>query len=187
MSDQLESGGGPVASNTRSAPSSPVPPHAVQPGRQPSPATKSVANYPRRFTPLCSHQGLPVTRAISLAHGINEQPESVNRQRFLRNVYDKDDWHDKAMYTGIGRITGYGWPAFVGSPETVADALLDYYDLGARVFGIGMSIDAEEDQELARELFALLRAGAAERERNVGGLRPLGATGSVPPGNQSAR
>jgi alkanesulfonate monooxygenase len=122
-------------------------------------------------------------RAISLAHGINEQPESVNRQRFLRNVYDKDDWHDKAMYTGIGRITGYGWPAFVGSPETVADALLDYYDLGARVFGIGMSIDAEEDQELARELLRLLRVGAGERERSVERLRPLGATGSVPPGN----
>ena len=106
-------------------------------------------------------------RAISLAHGINEQPESVNRQRFLRNVYDKDDWHDKAMYTGIGRITGYGWPAFVGSPETVADALLDYYDLGVRVFGIGMSVDAQEDQELAQELFRLLRAGADRRDRSA--------------------
>jgi alkanesulfonate monooxygenase len=106
-------------------------------------------------------------RAISLAHGINEQPESVNRQRFLHNVYDKDDWHDKAMYTGIGRITGYGWPAFVGSPETVADALLDYYDLGVRVFGIGMSVDALEDQELAQELFRLLRAGADRRDRSA--------------------
>ncbi len=38
-------------------------------------------------------------KAISLAHGINEQPESVNRQRFLSNVYDERDWHDKAMYT----------------------------------------------------------------------------------------
>ena len=34
MSDQLDSGGGPVASNTRSAPSSPVPPPAVQPTRR---------------------------------------------------------------------------------------------------------------------------------------------------------
>jgi alkanesulfonate monooxygenase len=103
--------------------------------------------------------------AINLAHGINEKPESVNRQRFLRNVHDKRDWHDKAMYTGIGRITGYGWPAFVGSPETVADALLDYYDLGVRVFGIGMSVDAKEDQNLARELFQRLREGAEGRDR----------------------
>ena len=102
--------------------------------------------------------------AISLAHGINEQPESVNRQRFLRNVHDERDWHDKAMYTGIGRITGYGWPAFVGSPETVADALLDYYDLGVRVFGVGMSVDAKEDQDLALDLFRCLRAGAGARD-----------------------
>ncbi|HXW79586.1 MAG TPA: LLM class flavin-dependent oxidoreductase [Acidimicrobiales bacterium] len=110
-------------------------------------------------------------RNIGLAHGINEQAESVNRQRFLRNVYDAGDWHDKAMYTGIGRITGYGWPAFVGSPETVADALLDYYDLGVRVFGIGMSIDAEEDQELAQDLFQRLRAGAEGRDNDLPATR----------------
>jgi alkanesulfonate monooxygenase len=69
------------------------------------------------------------------------------------------------MYTGIGRITGYGWPAFVGSPETVADALVDYYDLGVRVFGIGMSVDAKEDQDLARELFQRLREGAEGWDR----------------------
>jgi alkanesulfonate monooxygenase len=120
-------------------------------------------------------------RAIGLAHGINEKAESLNRQRFLRNVYDDRDWHDKAMYTGIGRITGYGWPAFVGSPETVADALLDYYDLGVRVFGVGMSVDAKEDQELAQELFRLLRAGAEGRDLGAKGLAPAGAatTGSA--------
>lgn len=114
-------------------------------------------------------------KAVSLAHGINEQAESVNRQRFLRNVYDERDWHDKALYTGIGRITGYGWPAFVGSPETVADALLDYYDLGVRVFGIGMSVDAKEDQDLAKDLFKRLRAGAAERDRSAKMPRPARA------------
>jgi alkanesulfonate monooxygenase len=102
--------------------------------------------------------------AINLAHGINEKPESVNRRRFLRNVHDSRDWHDKAMYTGIGRITGYGWPAFVGCPETVADALLDYYDLGVRVFGVGMSVDAKEDRDLAQDLFQRLRAGAEGRD-----------------------
>lgn len=119
-------------------------------------------------------------RSISLAHGVNERPESVNRQRFLRNVYDQSDWHDKAMYTGIGRITGYGWPAFVGSPETVADALLDYYDLGVRVFGIGMSVDAKEDQELAHDLFRRLRAGADERDRMARRL-PIGELSHPPP------
>jgi alkanesulfonate monooxygenase len=68
------------------------------------------------------------------------------------------------MYKGIGRITGYGWPALVRSPETVADALLDYYDLGVRVFGVGMSVDAKEDQDLARALFGCLRAGVGARD-----------------------
>jgi alkanesulfonate monooxygenase len=102
-------------------------------------------------------------RKIGLAHGINAKPESVNRARWLAAV-NEADWHDKALYTGIGRITGYGWPAYVGSPETVADALLDYYDLGVRIFGIGLSTDADEDRELATELFRLLRLGAAQRD-----------------------
>jgi hypothetical protein len=41
----------------------------------------------------------------------------------------------------------------------------DYYDLGVRVFGIGMSVDAKEDQDLARELFQRLREGAEGRDR----------------------
>ena len=109
------------------------------------------------------------TRAIDLfvdepSVGRVNARHTVNRQWFLRNVYDERDWRDKAMYTGIGRITGYGWPAFVGSPETVADALLDYHDLGVRVFGVGMSVDAKEDQDLAWALFGVLRAGVGARD-----------------------
>lgn len=103
-------------------------------------------------------------RQIALAHGINARPESVNKQR-LHAALHADDWHDKALYTGIGRITGYGWPAFVGAPDTVADALLDYYDLGVRTFGVGLSVEDRGERELAGELFRRLRAGAGERER----------------------
>jgi alkanesulfonate monooxygenase len=101
---------------------------------------------------------------IALSHGINARPESVNRQRLDTAVHAKD-WHDKALYTGIGRLTGYGWPAFVGAPDTIADALLDYYDLGVRTFGVGLSVEDAAERELATELFRRLRAGATERER----------------------
>ncbi len=75
-----------------------------------------------------------------------------------------EDWHDAALYTGIGRRTGYRYPAFVGSPQTVANALLAYYDLGVRIFGVGPSPDAGEERGLTRELFRLLRGGVATRE-----------------------
>lgn len=39
---------------------------------------------------------------------------------------------DKRLWTGIAQLVGGGHnsTALVGTPEQVADALLDYYDLG---------------------------------------------------------
>ncbi len=43
---------------------------------------------------------------------------------------------DKRLWTGIAQLVGGGHnsTALVGTPEQVADALLDYYDLGVRNF-----------------------------------------------------
>jgi hypothetical protein len=112
---------------------------------------------------------------VSLPHGVNKRPESVDRQRWLAAIHESD-WHDEAFYSGIGRIAGYGCPASVGSLATVADALLDYYDLGVRMFGIGLPTESGEDRELAVELFRLLRAGADRRDHEqVGGAGSLRA------------
>jgi len=102
------------------------------------------------------------TRPPSVTRGAH----NTDHQGWLTD--DSDDWHDTALYTGIGRRTGYKYPTFVGSPQTVADALLAHYDLGVRIFGVGMSVDAPEDKELVRELIRLLRAGAAERDARTG-------------------
>jgi alkanesulfonate monooxygenase len=116
-----------------------------------------------------AHAGAPPMRQASVAgkggaHNTDHQPwAGGNAGSDLQRDID-GDWHDTALYTGIGRRTGYRYPAFVGSPQTVAEALLAYYDLGVRIFGVGLSVDAAEDRELTRELFRLLRAGVAVRE-----------------------
>jgi alkanesulfonate monooxygenase len=107
-----------------------------------------------------AHSGAATAPAATAARGAN----ATDHQPWLAT--DATDWHDTALYTGIGRITGYRYPTFVGSPLTVADALLAYYDLGIRIFGVGLSVDAPEDRELVRELFALLRRGVNERDRH---------------------
>lgn len=116
-----------------------------------------------------AYANAPATRPASVA-GVGGA-NTTDHQRWARASTGSDlhrdidgDWHDAALYTGIGRRTGYRYPAFVGSPHTVAEALLAYYDLGVRIFGVGLSVDAEEDRELVRELFRLLRAGVAARE-----------------------
>ncbi|AJE46150.1 LLM class flavin-dependent oxidoreductase [Celeribacter indicus] len=90
-------------------------------------------------------------------------PESIGGQR-ARQISDRTDWHDRALYTGLTKVSGSG-PAFVGTPATAAAAVLDYYELGIETFSIGITTETEEDRELRAELLRLLREGAAERDR----------------------
>jgi len=73
---------------------------------------------------------------------------------------------DKRLWTGIAELTGAkgNSTALVGTPDQVADALLDYYDLGARKFlirGFDPLVDAIE---YGRELLPRVRALVAARE-----------------------
>ncbi|KAF1044196.1 LLM class flavin-dependent oxidoreductase [Xylophilus sp.] len=68
--------------------------------------------------------------------------------------------HDRALFTGISQLRN-GWgPAFVGSPETAAAAVLDYYELGVEAFSLGLPQATPHDLALRDELIARLRAGA---------------------------
>jgi alkanesulfonate monooxygenase len=53
----------------------------------------------------------------------------------------------------------------VGTPETVAAALLDYYDLGVTTLLIRGFEPLEDAIDYGRELIPRVRAGVAERER----------------------
>lgn len=74
---------------------------------------------------------------------------------------------DKRLWTGIANLTGArgNSTSLVGTPEQVAEAFLDYYELGVDIFlirGFDPLIDAIE---YGRELIPLTRRLVAERQR----------------------
>jgi alkanesulfonate monooxygenase len=103
-------------------------------------------------------------------------PENAGSQRLLA-VAERGERFDRALWTVTARATGGGGnsTALVGTPETVAAALLDYWDLGVDILsarGYDLLADAEE---FGREVIPLVRAEVARREaegrpRGVGTL-----------------
>ena len=73
---------------------------------------------------------------------------------------------DKRLWTGVARVTGAGGntTALVGTGEQVADALLDYYDLGVTTFLILGFNPLEDAIEYGRELIPVVRAAVASRK-----------------------
>ena len=63
--------------------------------------------------------------------GANGQPENTGSQRLLAAAA-QGDLHDRALWTATARASGAGGnsTALVGTPDTVAQALLDYVDIG---------------------------------------------------------
>jgi alkanesulfonate monooxygenase len=57
--------------------------------------------------------------------------------------------------------------SLVGTPEQVADALADYYDLGITTFLIRGFDPLEDAVDYGRKLIPLTRALIAERARNA--------------------
>jgi len=73
---------------------------------------------------------------------------------------------DKRLWTEIAALTGASGnsTALVGTAEQVAEALIDYYDLGIRNFLIRGFDPFEDAIEYGRDLIPLVRAAAAERD-----------------------
>jgi len=74
---------------------------------------------------------------------------------------------DKRLWTGVARVTGAGGntTALVGTPEQVADALLDYYDLGVETFLIRGFDPLQDAIGYGRDLIPLVRAAVKNRAR----------------------
>lgn len=96
--------------------------------------------------------------------GQSQPPKDSTGWQRLHDLASRGDWHDRALYTGLWRYNA-GGPPFVGSPQTAADALLDYYDLGIEIFSIGFHGDPDPKLELQRELLRLIRQGVEQRDR----------------------
>ncbi|WP_434136913.1 LLM class flavin-dependent oxidoreductase (plasmid) [Pseudomonas luteola] len=96
------------------------------------------------------------------------KPDSVGAQR-LRETVAQGDRVDTRLWTGIAALVGGGHnsTALVGTPEQVADALLEYYDLGVTSFLIRGFDPLNDAVEYGRELIPLTRAKVAARQQQA--------------------
>ena len=93
-------------------------------------------------------------------------PENAGSQRLLA-VAEAGERFDRALWTPTAAATGGAGnsTALVGTPETVAQALLDYYDLGVSILSargydlLGDAID------FGRQVIPIVREEVAKRDR----------------------
>lgn len=97
--------------------------------------------------------------------GAKNKPNSVGAQRLLATAA-QGNVVDKRLWTGIAKLYGGGHnsTALVGTPEQVADALLDYYDLGVNNFLIRGFDPLNDAEEYGKELLPIARAKIAQRD-----------------------
>src|SRR5205814_1534291 len=81
---------------------------------------------------------------------------------------------DKRLWAGVAALTGAtgNSTGLVGTPEQVAEAMLDYYDLGVTTFLIRGFDPLEDAVAYGRDLIPRVRRLVAAREAN-----PVRATG----------
>jgi alkanesulfonate monooxygenase len=93
-------------------------------------------------------------------------PANTGSQRLLAAAA-QGDVLDKRLFTGVARLTGArgNTTALVGTAAQVAEALLDYYDLGVTTFLIRGFDPLEDAVEYGRELIPRVREMVAARRR----------------------
>jgi alkanesulfonate monooxygenase len=94
--------------------------------------------------------------------------EAVGSQRLLQAA-DKGDILDRNLWTPIAKATGAGGntTALVGTPEQVAESLLDYYDAGVTTFLIRGFNVLQDAVDYGREIIPLVRAEVARRDQEA--------------------
>jgi alkanesulfonate monooxygenase len=111
---------------------------------------------------------LQAARALqskSPAHVLRGAPQNVGSQRLLRaaaqgKIVDKRLWTEIAALTGAkGNST-----SLVGTPEQVAESLLEYYDAGITTFLIRGFDPIEDALQYGRDLIPLVRAEIERRD-----------------------
>jgi alkanesulfonate monooxygenase len=93
------------------------------------------------------------------------KPASVGSER-LRAAAAAGELHDRCLWTPIAAATGAqgNSTALVGTPETVAQALLDYVGIGATTLLIRGYDPYDDAIDYGRELIPLVRQEVAHRE-----------------------
>ncbi|WP_181783486.1 LLM class flavin-dependent oxidoreductase [Pseudonocardia pini] len=95
-------------------------------------------------------------------------PTNVGSQRLLAAA-EKAEVHDRCLWTATAAASGAAGnsTALVGTPETVAQAMLDYVDIGVTTLLIRGYDPIDDAAEYGRELLPLVRAEVARRTEKV--------------------
>jgi alkanesulfonate monooxygenase len=101
---------------------------------------------------------------IGQLHPQDKGPENAGSQRLLA-VAEKGELHDRCLWTPTTRAVGGGGnsTALVGSPETVAAAILDYLDIGVDTVLIRGYDPLQDAVDYGRDLLPLVRQEVAHR------------------------
>jgi alkanesulfonate monooxygenase len=93
------------------------------------------------------------------------RPQNVGSQRLLAAAA-KGELHDRALWTPLAAATGAAGnsTALVGTPETVAQALVDYVDIGVTTLLIRGYDPYDDAIDYGRHLLPLVRSEMARRE-----------------------
>jgi alkanesulfonate monooxygenase len=104
------------------------------------------------------------SRAEKGLEDFSGKPRSEGSARLLQAAAQGERL-DKRLWTGVAKVTGAGGntTALVGTGEQVADALLDYYDLGVTTFLIRGFDPLEDAVQYGRELIPLVRQAVENR------------------------
>lgn len=94
-------------------------------------------------------------------------PQNAGSQRLLA-IADRGERFDRALWTRTTAVTGGAGNsnALVGTPETVAAALLDYVDLGVDILSARGYDLLEDAVEFGRDVIPIVRDEVARRDRN---------------------
>jgi alkanesulfonate monooxygenase len=92
-------------------------------------------------------------------------PQNAGSQRLLAAA-EKGELHDRALWTPLAAATGASGnsTALVGTPETVAAAILDYIDIGASLVSIRGYDNLNDLIDYGRYILPLVRQELAHRE-----------------------
>jgi alkanesulfonate monooxygenase len=116
------------------------------------------------------------TKALREAAGLptsGHRPPNAGSQRLL-DAANQGSRLDKRLWTGVAAVSGAqgNSTGLVGTPQQVAEGLLDYYDLGVTTFLIRGFDPLDDAIAYGRDLIPLVRQLVAERD-----ARPAVAAG----------
>ena len=106
------------------------------------------------------------------------QPPNVGSQRLLAAA-EKGELHDRALWTPLAAATGAAGnsTALVGTPETVAQAILDYIDIGVTTILIRGYDPYNDAIDYGRHLLPLVREEVARRDAEQDATASTGGAG----------